>query len=238
MQQSRQMVHVLPSTPDAPLVSLRNVTKTFNTRGGAVTAIRNIDFEVRHGDCVCVVGASGSGKTTLLDVIGTLLSPTDGEYYLNGRATGRMNDRELSLLRNKYIGFIFQSFHLLPNQTVIDNVCLVQRYRHPKADLRERALSLLKDLGLEGMHDRYPFQLSGGQQQRVSIARALVGDPKIVLADEPTGNLDSENGRAITRLLLGLADVGCSLVLVTHDLDVAAQFPRTIRMKDGAILAT
>jgi putative ABC transport system ATP-binding protein len=200
-----------------------------------VPALRGVSFAVDRGDYVAIVGSSGSGKSTLLNLLGALDRPTAGHVRYAGRDVREMSDAELAELRNRRIGFVFQAFHLLPRLTALDNVALPLVYRPGSArDRRDKAVAALEAVGLGDRMDHRPTELSGGQQQRVAIARAVVTDPDLVLADEPTGNLDSVTGEDIMRLLEGLhADHGTALVVITHEAEIAARASRRIELRDG-----
>nr|WP_148273628.1 ABC transporter ATP-binding protein [Stigmatella aurantiaca] len=215
-----------------------NITRVFNVGGEEVRALRGVSFGIRRGEWVAIIGQSGSGKTTLMNVLGCLDTPSSGNYILNGKDVARMNDDELALIRNKEIGFIFQTFQLLPRETALSNVELPLVYRGVAArERRERAKAALEKVQLgHRMHHR-PNELSGGQRQRVAIARALVAEPSMLLADEPTGNLDSATGEEIVRLFEELHRAGHTLVLVTHEPKLAARCPRAVRLSDGEVVA-
>ncbi len=219
------------------LISLRDISKVYRSEEREVRALAGIDLDIAAGEAVCVVGRSGSGKTTLLDILATLLRPSGGTYYLDGNDISAATERELARIRNRRFGFVFQSFHLLGELDVLQNVCLPARYGDGE-DLKEAAVRWLDHLGLNGLARRRPSELSGGQQQRVAIARALVTDPDVLLADEPTGNLDSETGEEVVRLLLDLGRAGRTLILVTHDRDVATRFERRIELADGRLVGS
>jgi putative ABC transport system ATP-binding protein len=216
-------------------VSLSNVSKEYP---GGVVALREVQVEIPDGARVAVVGPSGSGKTTMLTVMGTLERVTRGEVQVAGHAIGQASDLELAGLRAHEIGFVFQGFHLQDAMTALDNVSLGMLYTGlPLRQRRELAQSALERVGLAGRLTHKPVQLSGGERQRVAIARAVAKRPKIILADEPTGNLDSKSGGEVIDLLHRLASDGATLVLITHDERIAAGFPRQIQMRDGEILA-
>jgi putative ABC transport system ATP-binding protein len=221
----------------AALISLRDISKVYRNGERDVRALSGINLDIAAGEAVCVVGRSGSGKTTLLDILATLLRPSAGTYCLNEQDISAAKERDLARIRNRRFGFVFQSFHLLGELDVLQNVCLPARYGGGE-DLKEAGLRWLDQLGLTGLARRRPSELSGGQQQRVAIARALVTDPDVLLADEPTGNLDSETGEEVVRLLLNLGRAGRTLILVTHDGDVAARFDRRIELADGRLVAS
>jgi ABC-type lipoprotein export system ATPase subunit len=203
-----------------------------------VVALRDVDLEVGAGERVAIVGASGSGKTTLLNIIGCLDQPSTGSYWFNGLDVARLGDRQRAGLRSRHIGFIFQSFHLLAYRTVLENVMLAEVYaRRSHARRPDRAHAALAAVGLEGRSDFLPTKLSGGERQRVAIARALVNGPRLLLCDEPTGNLDSTSTRGILELLGGLHGAGLTIMVITHDSDVAAWAQRQVRIVDGRIRA-
>jgi putative ABC transport system ATP-binding protein len=203
-----------------------------------VAALRGVSFEVRHGDYVAIVGTSGSGKSTLLNLLGALDRPTAGQVRYGGVDVQELSDAELAELRNRRIGFVFQAFHLLPRLTALDNVSLPLVYRPGTArQRRARAVEALEAVGLGDRMDHRPTELSGGQQQRVAIARALVTDPDLVLADEPTGNLDTATGEDIMALLERLhSEVGTALVVITHEPEIAARATRRIELRDGLVV--
>ena len=200
-------------------------------------ALRNVDLHIDRNEYVALIGPSGSGKSTLMNLLGCLDTPSEGRYVLNGRDTSEMDDNELARVRNQEIGFIFQSFHLLPRLTVLQNVMQPLVYRGtPRAERQERATRALTRVGLADRLGHRPNQLSGGQRQRVAVARALVGEPSILLADEPTGNLDSRTSADIMALFDELHAQGHTVVVVTHEPDIAAHCRRTVRVSDGRIV--
>jgi putative ABC transport system ATP-binding protein len=204
----------------------------------AVHALDGVSLTVEKGEFVAIIGQSGSGKSTCMNIIGCLDVPTDGCYMLNGRDVGAMNDDEQALFRNSTLGFVFQQYNLIPRLTVFENVELPLVYRGlPERERREPVMLALDKVGIAGKHANLPSQLSGGQQQRVSIARALAGNPSVILADEPTGALDSKTGREVLELLQQLNDDGNTVVLITHDMSVAKMAKRVIRLSDGKIVS-
>lgn len=218
------------------MIELRDVTKAFPTQNGMRHVLTGVNLTVQHEEFVAVVGASGSGKSTLLNILGCMDQPTSGTYRLAGDVISELTDRELSAVRASRIGFVFQLFHLLPRLTILDNVLLPLQYatNYPP-DALSRARTLLARVGLQGReHDR-PSILSGGQQQRVAIARALVNGSALILADEPTGNLDPESAAGILALLRDLATQGRTVVIVTHDERVASAAPRRLHVHDGTV---
>jgi putative ABC transport system ATP-binding protein len=218
---------------------VRNLSRVYEAGESRVVALDGVDFEVARGEFVAVMGASGSGKSTLLHVLGCLDRPTGGSYHLAGRDVSGLSSDELAEIRNREIGFVFQSFNLVPRTSALENVELPLVYGGiPPAEQRERARSALHAVGLEGRDDHVPSQLSGGQQQRVAIARALVNRPSLLLADEPTGNLDSRTSSELLALFqrLNRRD-GITLVMVTHESDVAAHAGRVVTFRDGRILS-
>ncbi|MCP3064299.1 ABC transporter ATP-binding protein [Myxococcus sp. K38C18041901] len=220
------------------LIQVDNITRVFHVGGEEVRALRGVTFGVGRGEWIAIIGQSGSGKSTMMNVLGCLDTPSSGRYMLNGKDVSRMSDDELAVIRNVEIGFIFQTFQLLPKETALANVELPLVYRGmPAKERRERAKAALDKVQLtHRMHHR-PNELSGGQRQRVAIARALVSEPSMLLADEPTGNLDSATGEEIVRLFEQLHQAGHTLVLVTHEPKLAARCPRAIRLSDGEIVA-
>lgn len=219
------------------MIELQGVSKVFGEgRATRVEALREIDLFIERGEFAAITGPSGSGKTTLLQILGCLDRPTAGRYYLAGQDTSRLDDRELSLIRNRRIGFVFQVFHLLPDESALGNVLLPLVYRGTApATARARARKALESVGLGDRLGHRPGELSGGEQQRVAVARALVKTPDIILADEPTGNLDSRNGAAILDLIAAANERGITTVLITHNPTVAARARRQLRLVDGQL---
>jgi len=220
------------------LIELDHIGKTYDLGLSQVHALRDIDIAIEAGEFVAIVGQSGSGKSTLMNIVGCLDVPTSGRYRLAGRDVSELSDDELSDVRNLEIGFIFQSFQLLPRASALENVELPLIYRGvSKKERRERAIESLERVSLADRMKHKPTELSGGQRQRVAIARALVTQPSLLLADEPTGNLDSRTGEEIVRLFLDLHEKGNTIVLVTHEPKLAARCPRAVRIVDGLVIA-
>jgi putative ABC transport system ATP-binding protein len=220
------------------LIQLDHIQKTYDLGLSKVQALRDIHFGIERGEFVAIVGQSGSGKSTLMNILGCLDTPTKGSYWLSGRDVSTLTDDELADVRNLEIGFVFQSFQLLPRASALENVELPLIYRGvAKKDRRERAIEAMRLVGLEDRMKHKPAELSGGQRQRVAIARALVTQPSLLLADEPTGNLDSRTGEEIVRLFLELHSKGNTIVLVTHEPKLAARCPRAVRIVDGLVIA-
>jgi putative ABC transport system ATP-binding protein len=218
------------------VIEARDLTKIYVMGEVEVQALRGVSFTIERGDVVAIMGPSGSGKSTLMNTLGCLDRPTSGEYILDGEPVARLNDDQLADIRNRKVGFVFQSFNLLSRQTAITNVELPLRYSGKPEGRRERAIAALKAVGLEDRMTHRPYELSGGQQQRVAIARAIVNNPAIIMADEPTGNLDSKVGKEIMNLLLNLnKESGTTLIIVTHDPTIAEQTQRVIRLRDGEL---
>lgn len=217
-----------------PLIEFRDVSKIYKMGEDTIRAANHISFSIYKGEFIAIVGQSGSGKSTCMNIIGCLDVPTEGEYFLGGRNVGKMNKNELAEIRNEMLGFIFQQYNLLPKLNLVENVEMPLMYAGvPRAERRERAKESLKKVGLLDKYRHLPSQLSGGQQQRVSIARALVGNPSVILADEPTGALDSRTGREVLKILQKLHKAGNTVVLITHDNSIAATAERVIRLEDG-----
>jgi putative ABC transport system ATP-binding protein len=216
------------------MLHMQKVTKVYRTELVETHALRSLDLHVKEGEFVSVTGPSGSGKTTFLNIAGLLETFTSGTYLLDGEDVTHLSDKVRSRLRNHKIGFIFQSFNLIPDLNLFDNVDVPLRYRDmPAAERRERIEKALADVGLSSRMKHYPAQLSGGQQQRAAIARALAGSPRLLLADEPTGNLDSQMARGVMDLLEQIHAGGTTIVMVTHDPELAARAQRNVRMVDG-----
>ena len=218
------------------MISTQQLCRRFHVGDTWVHALDNVDLSIDEGDFVAVMGPSGSGKSTLMNILGCLDTPDDGHYRLLDQEVARLDDAELSRIRNEHIGFVFQSFHLLSRLTALENVMLPLRYSETDlAVARERAQGLLERLGLSDRMDHKPNQLSGGQRQRVAIARSMINDPPLLLADEPTGNLDSRTSEEIMELFTDLNGRGQTILMVTHEDEIAAHARRLIRMRDGKI---
>lgn len=218
------------------VLHLRGITRDFQLGAQTVHVLKGIDLDIQRGDYVALMGPSGSGKSTLMNLLGCLDTPTSGTYVLAGRDVSRMAEAELAAVRNQEIGFVFQTFNLIPRQTALDNVALPLVYAGiGKEERLERAAEVLRSVGLGDRMDHRPNQLSGGQRQRVAIARALVNKPSLILADEPTGNLDSTTSDEIMRLFDEIHKAGNTLVVVTHEEDIAQHAQRIIRLRDGVV---
>ena len=225
------------STPNQPLIQLDEITKVFLTDAVETHALSEIHFEIEHGEYVSIAGPSGCGKSTLLSILGLLDSPTSGSYLLRGEPVESLGHAERARVRNREIGFIFQSFNLIGDLTVWENIELPLTYRGLTADeRRERVEEALTKVEMTARAKHYPAQLSGGQQQRVAVARAVAGDPLVLLADEPTGNLDSANGEAVMELLRELHRGGATICMVTHDPRYEAHADRSVRLFDGRLV--
>jgi len=215
---------------------MRNIIRDFKLGQEIVNVLKGIDLDIERGEYVAIMGPSGSGKSTLMNIIGCLDTATAGTYILNGKDVSKMSDDELAEIRNKEIGFVFQTFNLLPRTTALDNVALPMVYAGvSKSERTKRATEVLKDVGLSDRMDHKPNQLSGGQRQRVAVGRALINKPSIILADEPTGNLDSKTSLEILNLFEDIHKAGNTVIVVTHEEDVAARAKRIIRLIDGMI---
>ena len=219
------------------LVKFSKVNKVYSTGDVKFQALSNINLEVKKEEFLAIIGSSGSGKSTLMNIIGLLDKPTSGSYELDGQNTAHLNENHLAEIRNKKIGFIFQSFNLLPRTSALDNVAMPLIYAGvPEKDRQERAKKALEQVGLSDKLLSHPNQLSGGQQQRVAIPRALVNEPEIILADEPTGNLDSKSGDEIMHIFQKLNKEGKTIIMITHEVDIARHAKKTVRIKDGEIM--
>ncbi|WP_411768241.1 ABC transporter ATP-binding protein [Winogradskyella sp. A3E31] len=218
------------------VIEIRNIIRDFKLGQETVHVLKGIDLDIKRGEYVAIMGPSGSGKSTLMNLLGCLDTPTAGSYMLNGKDVSQMSDDELADIRNTEIGFVFQTFNLLPRTTALDNVALPMIYAGAsKKDREIRASEVLSDVGLADRMDHKPNQLSGGQRQRVAVGRALVNKPSIILADEPTGNLDSKTGTEIMALFEDIHKSGNTVIMVTHEEDIAAHAKRVIRLRDGII---
>lgn len=219
------------------MIKLKNISKIYSNDGVTTTALKSISFEIAKGEFVAIMGPSGSGKSTLMHILGALDSPTSGQYFLNDQDISKLRDDDLAEIRNQKIGFVFQSFNLLPRTSALKNVMLPMAYAGISADVREqKAIELLKLVGLSDRTLHLSNQLSGGQQQRVAIARALSMDPKIILADEPTGNIASDQAEGIMKIFTQLNSEGRTIVMITHEPDIAAHAKRIIVIKDGSVV--
>jgi putative ABC transport system ATP-binding protein len=218
------------------VIEATDIRKVYKMGEVEVEALRGVSFHIKRGEVISIMGPSGSGKSTLMNTLGCLDRPTSGEYMLDGEPVASLNDDQLASIRNRKVGFVFQSFNLLSRQTAITNVELPLRYSGGLEGRRERAIEALKAVGLGDRMTHRPYELSGGQQQRVAIARAIVNNPAIIMADEPTGNLDSKVGSEIMSLLLNLnKESGTTLIIVTHDPTIAEHTQRVIRLRDGLL---
>ena len=223
---------------DGPIVELRGVEKDYGVGAAALTVLRDVNLSIERGEFVAIVGASGSGKTTLMNILGCLDRPTRGAYRLDGDDVSGLDDAGLSRIRNQRIGFVFQSFNLIAQLSVLENVEVPLLYgRARRRERRARCAEMLEAVGLSQRLSHLPNQLSGGECQRVAVARALVNEPSLLLADEPTGNLDTRNGQEVMRLFARLHDSGRTIVLVTHNPEIADTAPRAVEMRDGVIVS-
>jgi len=219
------------------LIELKNIIKNYENGGVVTRVLHGVNLTVEEGEFIAIMGPSGSGKSTLMHTIGFLDRPTEGEYYFDGEDTKSFNDDELARIRNQRIGFVFQSFNLLPRTSVLDNVMLPLFYSNKKTGHEKKAKDALEAVGLKERIHYMSNQISGGQKQRVAIARALVCDPKVIFADEPTGNLDSKSGSTVMHILENLNNEGRTIILVTHDINVALHSKRIVTIKDGEIIS-
>ena len=218
------------------LIEMNSICKSYRNIGFETKVLKDVTLHIKEGDYVSIIGPSGAGKSTLMAIMGCLSQPSSGEYILDGEEVGKLNDRKLSRVRNEKIGFVFQAFHLLPGVTAMENVSLPLVYaQNPPRNIKERARELLTKVGLEHRLHHTPGQLSGGEQQRVTIARSLINDPRIILADEPTGNLDSKNGVETMKTFDNLIKEGKTIILITHDQEVAQHADRIISIRDGQV---
>jgi putative ABC transport system ATP-binding protein len=218
------------------IIRIRDLTRQYDMGGETIHALRGVSLEIRRNEYVAIMGPSGSGKSTMMNMLGCLDTPSGGEYWLNGQEVSRLSDDALARVRNKEIGFVFQTFNLLPRASALHNVELPLVYSGTSAkDRRDRAVRALTRVGLANRMDHRPNELSGGQRQRVAIARALVNEPSILLADEPTGNLDSTTSEEIMRVFAELHDQGQTVVMVTHEADIAAHAERVVVLRDGRV---
>ena len=228
----------MPAMDNAAVIRVAGLGKSYETAAGLFPALKGVDLEVRPGEFIAIMGPSGSGKSTFMNLLGCLDTPTVGDYFLAGKNVAQMDRDALALLRNRTLGFVFQGFNLLPRMSLQDNVALPLVYAGVDRETRrERARALLAKVGLGQYAESLPNRISGGQQQRVAIARALVNRPRLILADEPTGNLDSHTSEEIMRLFEALNDEGITIVLVTHEPDIAAHCKRQVRFLDGQIVS-
>jgi len=225
----------MTSKAASKVITVKNLCKSYKMEGGAeYPVLHNINFEIAEGEFVAIMGPSGSGKSTLMNLLGCLDKLTSGTYVIAGKEVSGMSDDELAAIRNEKIGFVFQGFNLLMRRTILDNVSMPMIYAGVSSkEQKDRSVRMLTSVGLKGFEDRYPTQISGGMQQRVAIARALVNSPKIILADEPTGNLDTKTSIEVMKIVQDLNKAGHTIILVTHEPDIAAYAKRLIYIKDG-----
>lgn len=225
------------SVSETPVIQIINLNKNYKTAAGAIDALKDVNLTIRQGELAAVVGKSGSGKSTLMNLIAGIDKPTSGEIFFNHILLKSMNENQMAKWRGTSIGIVFQFFQLLPTLTVLENIILPMDFRNtfPMKQRRERAFDLLRLVGIEDQADKFPAALSGGQQQRAAIARALANDPSIILADEPTGNLDSSTAGEIFELFRSLAHSGKTVIIVTHDQDLAGRCSRIVRLFDGRL---
>jgi putative ABC transport system ATP-binding protein len=220
-----------------PLIEMRGITRTYVMGDNLVHALRGVDLTIEHGASIAIMGTSGSGKSTMMNIMGCLDQPNSGSYLLNGRDVARLSRAQLADVRGRMIGFVFQSFNLLSRTSALENVEMPLMYQGVSARERHRrAMVALERVGLSGREDHHPSQLSGGQQQRVAIARALVTEAPVIMADEPTGNLDTKTSIEVMAILQGLVDQGKTVILVTHESDIASHASRVITLRDGEII--
>lgn len=219
------------------LVEFRGITRTYKMGDNLVHALRGVSLQIEKGSSIAIMGTSGSGKSTMMNIMGCLDQPTTGEYLLNGKDVSKLSRAELADVRSRMIGFVFQNFNLLSRTTALENVEMPLMYQGvPARERHKRAMEALERVGLEKRHDHYSSQLSGGQQQRVAIARALVTNAPVIMADEPTGNLDTRTSYEVMSILQGLVDQGRTVVLVTHESDIAAYAARVVTLRDGLVV--
>jgi len=222
-------------TESESIIALDNITKIYDIGEVKVTALESISFRCQKGEAVSIMGPSGSGKSTLMNILGCLDRPTSGSYCLEGQDVSSLNDNELAVIRNQKLGFVFQSYNLLPKMTALENVELPMVYAG-QGHRRERAVEALESVGIGNRAKHHPTEMSGGEQQRVAIARALINNPRIILADEPTGNLDTQSSHTIMDVLLEQRKKGITVIIVTHEVDIASYTERTIYLRDGKII--
>lgn len=218
------------------MISLKNITKCYGSGEGETLALNDINLEIEEGEMIAIMGPSGSGKSTLLNILGLIDIPTKGEYFINSKRVSELKSNDLAKLRNEKVGFIFQNFNLLYDYNLIYNVSIPITYSKNKKGMKERAESILKEVGLEDHKTKTPDKLSGGQKQRVAIARALVNNPDIILADEPTGALDKETGENILDMLEEINKKGKTVIVITHDVNIAKRCKKIINIVDGKLL--